>query len=60
MKVFRATMRVTHVETWEVDAKNEKEAREKFNTLSEDVDTDDSGGETVDWEISDISESAEL
>ena len=51
MPSFLATMRVVHVETWEVEAKDEAEARKKFNDLSEDVQDDDSGGEIVDWEV---------
>jgi len=51
MPTFLATMRVVHVETWEVEAKDEAEARKKFSELSEDVNDDDSGGEVVDWEV---------
>lgn len=51
MPTFLATMRVVHVETWEVEAANETEARQKFSDLTEDVIDDDSGGEVVDWEV---------
>jgi hypothetical protein len=56
MPTFLATMRVVHVETWEVEAETAKEAREKFSKLTEDVIDDDSGGEVVDWEVSSIQE----
>ena len=51
MTTFLATMRVVHVETWEVEASNEAEARKKFSELTEDVIDDDSGGDVVDWEV---------
>lgn len=51
MPTFNATMRVVHMETWEVQAKDKAEAREKFSKLTEDVIDDDSGGEVVDWEV---------
>jgi hypothetical protein len=51
MPTFTATVRVVHVETWEVEAKDEAEARKKISDLTEDVIEDDSGGEVVDWEV---------
>lgn len=51
MPTFLATMRVVHVETWEVEAADAAEARKKFSELTEDVIDDDSGGEVVDWEV---------
>ncbi len=54
MPTFLATMRVVHVETWEVEAADEAEARNKFNDLAEDVIEDDSGGEVVDWEVQSV------
>ena len=51
MATFLATMRVIHVETWEVEAKDAAEARQKFSQLTEDVIDYDSGGEVVDWEV---------
>ena len=54
MPTFNATMRVIHVETWEVEAADAAEARRKFSKLTEDVIEDDSGGEVVNWEVSHI------
>lgn len=54
MATFIATMRVIHIETWEVEAADEVEAREKFRKLTEDVIADDSGGEIADWGIQSI------
>jgi hypothetical protein len=51
MKVYDATVRVIHVETWTVDAENEDDARKKFSELTEAVETDETGGEVVDWEV---------
>jgi hypothetical protein len=51
MPTFEAMMRVTYNETWTVEAKNESEAKLAFEALDEDVQTDDAGGECVDWEI---------
>lgn len=48
---FEAVVRVTHIETWTVDAKNEAEARKKINELDSLVETDETGGEVSDWEI---------
>jgi hypothetical protein len=58
MKTFEATVRVVHVETWTVEAKNEAEARKKLSELTEDVVDDDGGGEVVDWEVVQIKEAA--
>jgi hypothetical protein len=49
MPKFIATMRVIRVETWDVEAKDEEEARKKFSELAEDV--IDDVGEVVDWEV---------
>ena len=54
MPTFLGTMRVVHVETWEVEAADEAEARNKFSELIEDVVDDDSGGEVVDWEVQSV------
>ena len=54
MPTYIALVQVTSNETWTVDAKDEAEARAKIDKLSEDVDTDDAGGEVVDWEITSI------
>lgn len=51
MPIFEALMRVTHMETWAVEAKDEAEARKLFSELSEPVETDETGGEVVDWEV---------
>lgn len=51
MPKFLATMRVIHVETWEVEAHDIEGARRKFQLCTEDVIDDDSGGEIVDWEV---------
>lgn len=51
MPVFEALMKVTHNETWAVEAKDAAEARKFFEKLSEDVETDETGGEVVDWEV---------
>lgn len=56
MPAFEARMRVVHVETWVVYAKDADQARRKFSDLAEDVETDDSGGEVVDWEITALKE----
>jgi hypothetical protein len=54
MPTYEAIMRVVHVETWEVEAADEAEARKKFSELTQDVIEDDSGGEVVDWEVQSI------
>lgn len=54
MPTFEALVRVVHNETWTVDAEDETAAREKIDQLTDDVDTDDAGGEVVDWEITSI------
>lgn len=59
MPRFDATMRVVHVETWSVEAKDAEEARAKFSELTEDVIDDDSGGEVVDWEVQFIKPASE-
>jgi len=59
MPEFDAVVRVVHVETWAVEAKDAAEAREKFSELTEDVITDDSGGEVVDWEVTSIKQSSQ-
>lgn len=51
MPSFLATVRVIHLETWEVEAADEAEARNKFGELTEDVHNDDIGGEVVDWKV---------
>lgn len=51
MPWFIATMRVTHLETWSVEAADEQEAKRKFSELTEDVQDDEAGGEVVDWEV---------
>ena len=51
MPTFLATMKVTHVETWSVEAADEAEARNKFSELTEDVIDDDAGGEVTEWEV---------
>ena len=51
MPTFTARVRVVHVETWEVKADNETEARKKMENMDDDVIDDDSGGEVVDWEV---------
>lgn len=54
MPSFDATMRVIHMETWSVEAKDEAEARKKFSEMSPHVEMDDEGGEIVDWEVYEI------
>lgn len=54
MGTFTATMRVVHVETWEVEAADAAEARRKFSELTEDVIEDETGGEVVDWEVTSV------
>lgn len=54
MPMFDALVRVVHMETWSVAAKDEAEAREMISNLHADVDTDETGGEVVDWEITSI------
>jgi hypothetical protein len=56
MPQFDAVVRVVHVETWSVEAKDAKEAREKFAKLAEDVIDDETGGEVVDWEVQSVKE----
>jgi len=51
MKVYEAVVRVVHMETWTVDAKDEADARKMFSELTEAVETDETGGEVVDWEV---------
>ena len=51
MPTYDAIMRGVHRETWTVEAQDEAEAREKFAKISDDVDTDETGGEVTDWEI---------
>lgn len=59
MPTFEATMRVVHVETWTVEARDEADARKQFSDFSEAVHDDDSGGEVVDWEVYQIKEVAQ-
>ncbi len=54
MPTFEAHMEVVHKETWTVEAKDEDEARKKLLAISDGVETDDTGGEVVDWEIQSI------
>ena len=54
MPEYEATMRVVHVETWAVEAKDINDARRKFSALTEDVIEDDTGGEVVDFEIQSV------
>lgn len=54
MPIFTATVRVVHVEAWEIEADDEDAARAKIDHLDPDVVTDDTGGEIVDWEITGI------
>jgi hypothetical protein len=51
MAIFEAHMRVVHLEIWSVEATDETEARKMISDMAEDVETDETGGETVDWEI---------
>jgi hypothetical protein len=51
MPTFTAEMRVIHHEAWEVEAKDEAEARRKIMDMHDDVVTDETGGEVVDLEI---------
>lgn len=55
-KTYEATMRVVHMETWTVEAKDEAEARKKISAITQDVETDETGGEVVDWEVHAIRE----
>jgi hypothetical protein len=54
MPTFTALMQVVHHETWTVEADNEAEARDKIAMIHQDVDTDETGGEVVDWEVRSI------
>jgi hypothetical protein len=54
MPTFTASVEVVHNETWEVDAADEAEARNKFTELTDDVIDDDSGGEVVDWTVTSV------
>jgi hypothetical protein len=56
MKQFDALVRVVHMETWSVEAKDEAAARKKFSKLTEDVQDDETGGEVVDWEVYSLKE----
>jgi hypothetical protein len=58
MPTFRANVRVMSDETWEVEAADEAEARKKFEKMTEDVETDDSGGSVADWDVRSIKEIA--
>lgn len=51
MPTFTALVRVVHMESWDVEAKDETEARKKISDMHDDVITDETGGETVDWEV---------
>jgi hypothetical protein len=51
MPTFEAHMRVVHMETWTVEADDAREAIAKFNSCAPEVETDETGGEIVDWEI---------
>ncbi len=53
-KIFEAIVRVVHMETWAVEAKDEADARKKFGELTDAVETDETGGEVVDWEVHSI------
>lgn len=51
MPIFEAMMRVTHEELWSVEAKDMDDAIKKLCKCDDDVDTDETGGTVVDWEI---------
>jgi hypothetical protein len=51
MPTFVVEMRVTHHEIWEVEAKDEDEARRKIIDMDDDVIDDETGGDIVDMEI---------
>jgi hypothetical protein len=51
MPTFTAEMRVIHHVTWEVEAADEEDARQKFENMTPDVVDDDTGGEIVDWKV---------
>ena len=51
MATFEATVRVVHMETWTVEAADEAQARAMISSLDSLVDTDEPGGEVVDWEV---------
>ena len=59
MPTFDATVRVVHVETWSVEAKDRTEAKLKLSKFTEDVMHDETGGEVVDWEVMSVKESPE-
>jgi hypothetical protein len=56
MPQFEAIVRVVHVETWSVEAKDAAEARKKLSDFSEDVIDDETGGDVVDWEVTSVKE----
>lgn len=58
-KTYEALVRVVHMETWTVDAKDEAEARKKISDLTDAVETDETGGEVVDWEVYGLKEAAD-
>ena len=51
MPTFTAEMRVVHHEVWEVEAKDEADARRKIEAMDSAVVDDETGGEVVDVEI---------
>jgi hypothetical protein len=51
MPMFEAIMRVTHMETWAVEAEDKDMARVLLMAVDDRVHIDETGGETVDWEI---------
>lgn len=58
MPRFSAVMRVVHLEIWDVEARDEAEARTKISELDGEVETDETGGETIDWEIQSLKPTA--
>lgn len=53
-KMFEASMRVVSIQSWCVEADNEQEAREMIERLHASVEVDETGGETIDWDIRSI------
>jgi len=54
MPMFDALVRVVHMETWSVEAKDAEEARQKLTEFTDDVQDDETGGEVVDWEVESV------
>lgn len=59
MPRYDIRMRVTYEETWSVEAADEADARRLAEDCDDSVDTEEFGGEVVDWEVTSLKVAAE-